>query len=445
MPRTSLLAPIVSRHSPIVIGYAGWEGDVIMTALKRRLQSGLPNNLYWFAHRRSDLERLRSLLKDHRDLCLVLPDKPTKAATEPPPASEEKLAGAAGEAEPTLTAQSVLDKLVAVFTTKSPALTLDPVGFFAEQLKNSFPQDSPDKPSDDIYELRDVIRRVELVRTTTEAKPTAIEAETERVRDAVRRSLYLEALAIARQIDPNRLSPVQREALIESAMSAALGLNDNSQAELDGYDLVLRLATGKVAERPTFGRRVALALFRKGVTLGHLNRSEEAIAVYDEVVRRFGDAPEPAVREQVAKALFTKGVVLDRLNRSEEAIAVYDEVLRGFGDATEPAVREQVAKALFNRGGTLVRLNRSEEAIAAYDEVLRRFGDAPEPAVREQVTKALFNKGLTLGQLNRSEEEIAAYDELLRRFGDSPESTLREQAAKALVNKGVTLGQLNRK
>ena len=68
-----------------------------MTALKRRLQSGLPNNLYWFAHRRSDLERLRSLSKDHRDLCLVLPDKPTKAATEPPPASEEKLAGAAGE------------------------------------------------------------------------------------------------------------------------------------------------------------------------------------------------------------------------------------------------------------------------------------------------------------------------------------------------------------
>ncbi|MEK7847670.1 MAG: hypothetical protein AAB270_01965, partial [Chloroflexota bacterium] len=33
---------------------------------------------------------------------------------------------------------------------------------------------------------------------------------------------------------------------------------------------------------------VAGALFNKGVTLGALERSEEEIGVYDEVVRRFG-------------------------------------------------------------------------------------------------------------------------------------------------------------
>ena len=37
---------------------------------------------------------------------------------------------------------------------------------------------------------------------------------------------------------------------------------------------------------------VSLALFNKGITLGQLGRSEEAIAVYDEVVRRFGEASE---------------------------------------------------------------------------------------------------------------------------------------------------------
>ncbi len=44
------------------------------------------------------------------------------------------------------------------------------------------------------------------------------------------------------------------------------------------------------------------ALFNVGVLLGQLDRSEEAVGVYDEVVARFGDAPEPALREQVAKA-----------------------------------------------------------------------------------------------------------------------------------------------
>lgn len=40
----------------------------------------------------------------------------------------------------------------------------------------------------------------------------------------------------------------------------------------------------------------------KGFELGTLNRGEEAIAAYDEVLRRFGEAPEPALREQVARA-----------------------------------------------------------------------------------------------------------------------------------------------
>ena len=49
------------------------------------------------------------------------------------------------------------------------------------------------------------------------------------------------------------------------------------------------------------------------------------------------------------------------MERSEEAIAVYDEVLARFGDATEPALREQVAKALVNKGVTLGALERSED------------------------------------------------------------------------------------
>ena len=72
-----------------------------------------------------------------------------------------------------------------------------------------------------------------------------------------------------------------------------------------------------------------------------MNRSEEAVAVFDEVVRRFGDATEPVVRERVAMALVNKGFRLGALNRSEEAVAVYDEVVRRFGDATEPVVRER--------------------------------------------------------------------------------------------------------
>ncbi|MGH8647173.1 MAG: tetratricopeptide repeat protein [Gammaproteobacteria bacterium] len=45
-------------------------------------------------------------------------------------------------------------------------------------------------------------------------------------------------------------------------------------------------------------------------------------------------------------ALFYKGVGLEKLNRHEEAVAVYDEVVERFGEETEPFVRELVGTAL---------------------------------------------------------------------------------------------------
>jgi hypothetical protein len=42
--------------------------------------------------------------------------------------------------------------------------------------------------------------------------------------------------------------------------------------------------------------------FNKGVALGALGRSEEAIAGYDDVLARLAMVPELPLREQVAKA-----------------------------------------------------------------------------------------------------------------------------------------------
>ena len=76
-------------------------------------------------------------------------------------------------------------------------------------------------------------------------------------------------------------------------------------------------------------------MFNKGYHLGPLNLSEEAIVVYDDGVKRFGDVPEPALREFVARALVNKGYCLGVLNRIAEAIVVYDDVVKRF--ATPPS------------------------------------------------------------------------------------------------------------
>ncbi len=50
----------------------------------------------------------------------------------------------------------------------------------------------------------------------------------------------------------------------------------------------------------------------KGASLVELNRTEEAIQVYDEVAAIYKDRSEPQIAEQVAMAMFYKGVSLGR-------------------------------------------------------------------------------------------------------------------------------------
>ena len=80
-----------------------------------------------------------------------------------------------------------------------------------------------------------------------------------------------------------------------------------------------------------------------------LERRVEAVAVYNDVVERFGRCNEPDLLIAVAGALAYKGNALNRLGRSEEAIAAYDGLIARFAQAWELAVIEYVPLARTNR------------------------------------------------------------------------------------------------
>jgi hypothetical protein len=52
------------------------------------------------------------------------------------------------------------------------------------------------------------------------------------------------------------------------------------------------------------------------------------------------------LREQIAKALFNKGVTLGTLGRSDEAITVFDELIARFGAADDLPLQDIIAKAV---------------------------------------------------------------------------------------------------
>src|SRR5207248_11346731 len=71
----------------------------------------------------------------------------------------------------------------------------------------------------------------------------------------------------------------------------------------------------------------ARAHLARGGTLRENGRWDEALAVYEEVLTRFGSEIDPELLERVAAAFIGKGVALERLNRAPEAIANYHEAI----------------------------------------------------------------------------------------------------------------------
>ena len=266
------------------------------------------------------------------------------------------------------------------------------------------------------------------------------DSESPALLEQVAQALFLKGIVLEQNDWPAELLEPVAKALLNKGI--ILIRQDRLAAAVAVYgEVVERFGD---SESPALLEQVAKALVNEGSILDRQDRLAAAVAVYDEVVERFGDSESPALLEQVAKALVNKGNILDSQDRLAAAVAVYDEVVERFGVSESPALLEPVAKALLNKGIILISQNRLAAAVAVYDEVVERFGVSESPALLEPVAKALLNKGIILDSQDRLAAAVAVYDEVVERFGDSESPALLEQVAKALVNKGVILSKLNR-
>jgi tetratricopeptide (TPR) repeat protein len=454
---------VLRDRSPIIVGYSGWEEDVIMSALRRRLQQRpLPRSVYWFCFKRSEADTLPHWLKDHPSVRLVLPPAPVVKVTQDFSRAQmavtlltpERFEEGAGGSESTLSAQRVFEAFNQRFELKAPRLTNDPIGFFYMNLRANLQGDG-DILGADLYSIGEVLRRVEKgaeLERDWRQRGSKVQRENlaalERMRNAMRTAAYREVVEAARGIKLEALDVSECEELELILEQIYLAVHDSDpEIGLDACGIRSGiseeiLTVDQANFHSAWALKVAKALHGQGYCLNRLNCHERALASFSEVVRRFGEAPTLPLRERVAKALIGKGATLAQTGDPQAAIESFDEVVVRFDEAPEAALREQVAKALVNKGLALRQAGDSKAAIASYDEVVGRFGDAPEPALRELVAKALVNKGWALGQAGDPKAAIASYDEVVLRFGDAPEPALREQVAKALLNKGVVLGKL---
>lgn len=218
-----LLDSLLWTRSPLVVGYSGWEGDVIMSALKRRLRGGNPlaQSVYWFCYRRADRERLPQWLGESPDVRFVVPPEPTQ---EPPTALRT---GAAERApEPVLPAFAVFDQMNRAFDIGAPALFENPIEYLANSLATALPE--AEGPAGDPYAFKALIERLhaasrgfgKIAKTTR-----GLEADLDRLRALMRESQYPDAVTLLARIIPARLDRLTEDERKEVLAAANLAGN----------------------------------------------------------------------------------------------------------------------------------------------------------------------------------------------------------------------------
>ncbi|UVK81173.1 hypothetical protein LOY46_16510 [Pseudomonas sichuanensis] len=166
-----------------------------------------------------------------------------------------------------------------------------------------------------------------------------------------------------------------------------------------------------------------------------LNHAREEIAVYDEIIERFGSDHNAEVRRHVAKALGDKGVAIVE-NKLGDPSESYSECIRRYDGTEESSLKLEALRARYNRGVWWGVSGKREDALADYDEVIRQCQLEHGKDFKVFLAKTLLNKGHELQDLD-AERALAVWRDIVDRFADEEGGELKAQVAKALLNTGI--------
>ena len=134
---------------------------------------------------------------------------------------------------------------------------------------------------------------------------------------------------------------------------------------------------------------MAKALVNKGVTRGQLGEADAAIALYDEIVERFGDSDIPELQEQVAKALFNKGRVQVDLNYMEEAWKTSEELEQRYSALVDENGVTFSWRARWIKMKVLIAQRRRPESMEMFRSVYATFIPGNRAMIRQMLDQMM--------------------------------------------------------
>lgn len=250
-------------------------------------------------------------------------------------------------------------------------------------------------------------------------------------------------------------------------------------------DLLLDHVGGDGSAVPALPRLLTRTLSTKAITLERLDRDRDALACYEEMIRRFEQAGDVVVMNRIAGATLRRAKVLGKLGRQDQEIAgcdalvarygdiesvelkrtvfetlewklltyrdqgdyeqvveACDDIIRRYASESDREIASGVARTMVRKAGAFHELDRPADEIDCLDQVASRYGAAEEPWLRAHAANALMFKAITLNESGQTADEMECYEQIIERYAGDDDDKVRSVAAQALVNKGISLGAI---
>jgi tetratricopeptide (TPR) repeat protein len=359
----ALLDKVLAFQVPLVVGYGGWEKDVFMSALYRRLLTPLPYNMYWFCYEASSADSLPAWLKNHPDVHFVYPSKKTL------PSSDQQTSQS-DEPQERLDAKDVfLGFEQAMGLTNQ--LIADPLKHFSAQLTRLLPSPDDDKAENVNLTLRNVVDRI----NRAVESETRINQHFNATRVASESNNFKTALDEAKLLEINELTSQELTELMQ-LMTKSFTTNDadarHLQAELG--KIAIQCYQNIVSKKYT----VTLAMKQQALSMMNVNgnifvdidhKYDKAIEYYDQAISTFDGDPDSNALTALAAVYNNKGLSLRLLGQYDAAIEVHDKVISKYNTDTDKAMFPMVIRALTFKGMCFIASKHYKEALNSFDQV----------------------------------------------------------------------------
>ncbi len=350
---SQLLSIFLSNQAPIIVGYSGWENDVIMHSLKERLKYATPLQYIWICYDYESYKNLPDWIKESSNIDFVIPQEILEKQDDPQFFMESPQ-------KPTIEATLFFNKLISELEIKSPLIFSNPYQYYSEMINNILPE------NEDVLHLRNWARRMNL----SIANETDFEKFVKEMENALICNNFSEASQIINSMQDKNISKSDLEFIYSSLIKDFIkkeSIITSSETKYQFYDSVITLIEHNLSKK--IDTEILHDTLLDLCFLDHTTIEEENLESILSRIRNISSSSKALSEIELHSMGLLSILIKDTQNRK----ALLEEIL----EKTKKTTNNKIAIIRFNALINLLKISEFSDdvikMIEEADKILEKF------------------------------------------------------------------------